>query len=127
MTTYQHTQIGKGIVFLLIALALVNSYWAIHMGAAHAAIVPATVAIVMLITIFLFWKLTVTVNREVFRASFGLGLIYKQVPVNEIEGCEPIRIRWWYGWGIHLTPRCSFAWDIVALERTFLPQIGCSW
>ena len=22
----------------------------------------------------------------------------------EIVGCEPIRIRWWYGWGIHLTP-----------------------
>ena len=22
----------------------------------------------------------------------------------EIVACEPIRIRWWYGWGIHLTP-----------------------
>jgi hypothetical protein len=22
----------------------------------------------------------------------------------EIVACEPICIRWWYGWGIHLTP-----------------------
>jgi hypothetical protein len=26
------------------------------------------------------------------------------VRLAEIVGCEPIRIRWWYGWGIHLTP-----------------------
>ena len=24
--------------------------------------------------------------------------------VAEIVACKPIRIRWWYGWGIHLTP-----------------------
>ena len=37
-------------------------------------------------------------------ASFGPGIIRKRVRLSEIVGCEPIRIRWWYGWGIHLTP-----------------------
>ena len=37
-------------------------------------------------------------------ASFGIGIIRKRVRLAEIAGCEPIRIRWWYGWGIHLTP-----------------------
>src|SRR5256886_7235989 len=32
------------------------------------------------------------------------SVIRKRVPMAEIAGCEPIRIRWWYGWGIHLTP-----------------------
>jgi hypothetical protein len=26
------------------------------------------------------------------------------VRIAEIASCEPIRIKWWYGWGIHLTP-----------------------
>ena len=28
----------------------------------------------------------------------------KRVPLAEIAVCELIRIRWWYGWGIRLTP-----------------------
>ena len=32
------------------------------------------------------------------------ALFTKRVRLAEIVGCEPIRIRWWYGWGIHLTP-----------------------
>ena len=36
--------------------------------------------------------------------SWQMGLICKKVPLAEIAECEPIRIRWWYGWGIHLTP-----------------------
>jgi hypothetical protein len=38
------------------------------------------------------------------QACFGVGLICKKVLLSEIVGCESIRIRWWYGWGIHLTP-----------------------
>jgi len=37
-------------------------------------------------------------------ASFGPGIIRKRVRLVEIVGCEPIRIRLWCGWGIHLTP-----------------------
>ena len=40
-------------------------------------------------------------------ASFGLGIIRKRVPVAEIVACEPIRIKWWYSWGIHLT---AYGW-----------------
>jgi hypothetical protein len=52
----------------------------------------------------LFYKLKITIERETLCASFGLGIIRKRVPMAEIAGCELIRIRWWYGWGIHLTP-----------------------
>jgi hypothetical protein len=31
-------------------------------------------------------------------------MIRKRVSVAKIVACEQIRIRWWYGWGIHLTP-----------------------
>jgi hypothetical protein len=59
---------------------------------------------VLLVILALFYKLTVRINNAILCASFGIGLIRKRVPTAEIAACEPIRIRWWYGWGIHLTP-----------------------
>jgi hypothetical protein len=59
---------------------------------------------VLLITLPLFYKLTIAINEETLCASFGIGIIRKRVSVAEIVASEPIRIRWWYGWGIHLTP-----------------------
>jgi hypothetical protein len=62
------------------------------------------VSVVLLITLALFYKLTITIKEETLCASFGIGIIRKRVSVAEIAACGPIRIRWWYGWGIHLTP-----------------------
>jgi len=62
------------------------------------------VSVVLLITLALFYKLTITINQENLCASFGIGVIRKRVSVAEIAACESIRVRWWYGWGIHLTP-----------------------
>ena len=45
-----------------------------------------------------------------------LGVIRKRVRLAEIVGCEPIRIRWWYGWGIHLTP-CGWLYNVSGLRR----------
>jgi hypothetical protein len=66
--------------------------------------ISVIVSILLLITIAGFYKLTIMIDTEVLRWSFGIGVISKKVPIAEIAACEPIRIRWWYGWGIHLTP-----------------------
>jgi hypothetical protein len=52
----------------------------------------------------IFCKLTITLDSENLRACFGTRLICNRVRLAEIAACELIRIRWWYGWGIHLTP-----------------------
>lgn len=101
MTTYQHTQVGKshlyliiGSVFLLCAVAI---KYPVVLG------VLAIVALVTVVTGLLFRKLTVTVNEKVFRAAFGPGLVCKEVPISDVERCDPMRVRWWHGIGIHLT------------------------
>jgi hypothetical protein len=66
---------------------------------------PIIVPIILLVCLVLFYKLRITIEDETLCASFGPGIIRKKVRLAEIVGCEPIRIRWWYGWGIHLTPR----------------------
>jgi hypothetical protein len=76
-------------------------------------------SILLLITIVAFYKLTITIDDEALYASFGVGLVRKEVALVEIAACEPIRIRWWYGWGIHLTPYGWLynvaGWDAVAI------------
>jgi hypothetical protein len=62
------------------------------------------VSLILLICLILFYKLRITIEDDTLCASFGPAIIRKKVRIAEIVGCEPIRIRWWYGWGIHLTP-----------------------
>ncbi|HEX4707349.1 MAG TPA: hypothetical protein VH229_06415 [Candidatus Udaeobacter sp.] len=59
---------------------------------------------ILVIALVLFYKLRISIDGETLCASFGIGIIRKKVRLAEIGGCDPIRIRWWYGWGIHLTP-----------------------
>ena len=99
MTRYEHTQIGHVMIWSLLAIILIASVGLIGL---HAP--PVIVPIILLVCLALFYKLTVTIEDETLCASFGPGIIRKRVRLAEIVGCEPIRIRWWYGWGIHLTP-----------------------
>ena len=102
MTRYEHTQIGHVIIWSLLAIILIASGGligsSVHRELAsgrfdHPAGLPRPVL------------QTQDYNRgETLCASFGIGVIRKRVRLAEIVGCEPIRIRWWYGWGIHLTP-----------------------
>jgi hypothetical protein len=103
VTRYEHTQIGHVIICSLLAIILIVSGFA---GLSHREI-PLVVSIILLVCLVLFYKLRITIEDETLCASFGPGIIRKRVRLAEIVGCEPIRIRWWYGWGIHLTP---FGW-----------------
>jgi len=66
--------------------------------------ISVVISLLLLVTIPLFCRLRIEIDDQTLLASFGIGLIKKKVPLAQIIACEPIRIRWWYGWGIHLTP-----------------------
>ena len=102
MTRYEHTQIGHVIIWSLVAVILIANgglmeswlitgrHWSFRSSCWFASFFSTNSGL-----------------RSTLRlccASFGLGVIRKKVRLAEIVGCEPIRIRWWYGWGIHLTP-----------------------
>jgi len=102
---YEHSQIGY---LTVCALFLVAVFVAITGTVAPSnrgvLMMNATVELILLICAIVFSKLTINVDAETLRAYWAMGLICKKVPLAEIAECEPIRIRWWYGWGIHLTP-----------------------
>jgi len=96
MAVYEHTQSGSAMIALL-----------------------AFIVVALIATGIIFSRLTITIEDGFLRASFGPGLTVKNVPLSEIASCQPIRIRWWYGWGIHLT-RYGWlynvaGWDAVAI------------
>jgi hypothetical protein len=76
---------------------------------------PLAVSIMLLVCLILFYRLNVTIDDEMLCASFGPGIIRKRVPLADIVSCEPIRIRWWYGWGIHVTP-CGWLYNVSGFD-----------
>lgn len=114
MTRYEHTQVGHVVIWTLVAAAVLVALQAtVKLGPHREPLL--IVSVVLLIALALFYKLTITIDNVTLRASLGIGLIRKRVRIAEIVGCESIRIRWWYGWGIHLTPY-GWLYNVSGLE-----------
>ena len=116
MTTYRHTQFGYTIIYPMTAIALAAG---IILARAINPWVGGIVALIVLITIAIFYKLTIVIDDTCVRAIFGPGFTFRKITLADIGACEPIQIRWWYGWGIHLTPYGWLynvsGWDAVAI------------
>jgi hypothetical protein len=116
MTTYRHSQIGFTLIFGLITTAFVAG---VAITSAMSILFGTIVAGIVLITTGVFSKLTIAVDDVNVRAIFGPGFTFRKIRLADISACEPIRIRWWYGWGIHLTPYGWLynvsGWDAVAI------------
>jgi hypothetical protein len=113
VTRYEHTQIGHVIIWSLLTIILIASGGLI--GSSSHRGPPVVVSMILLLCLLLFYKLRITIEGETLCASFGIGVIRKRVGLEEIVGCEPIRIRWWYGWGIHLTP-CGWLFNVSGFD-----------
>ena len=102
---YEHTQIGYLIIFVLFAATVFVAITGIAAPSDRGVLMmDGIIESILLICAIIFSKLTIKVDKETLQACFGIGLIRKKVLLPEIVEWEPIRIRWWYGWGIHLTP-----------------------
>ena len=89
------------------------------MTSATNRVLGTIVALIVLVTTVIFSKLTINIDDVYVRAIFGPGLTFRKIRLADIATCEPIRIRWWYGWGIHRTPYGWLynvsGWDAVAI------------
>jgi len=100
---YEHTQFGHVIIWSLLPfIVLVGS--GAFVGSLYHRQPPLVVLIILVAALLLFYKLTIKIEDETLCASLGIGIIRKRIRLADIAGREAIRIRWWYGWGIHLTP-----------------------
>jgi len=102
---YEQTHVGYLTICVLFGAAMFVAVTGIVTPTDRAGLlISAIIEVILLICAIVFTKLTIKIDGETLQACFTTRLICKKVPMAEIAACEPIRIRWWYGWGIHLRP-----------------------
>ena len=104
--SYHHTQPGtlNRVIFGVIIAADLAALAVFGPDEPESVWVMLALGAVMLLALALFHSLTVEILRGELRIRFGVGLIRKRFAIAEIVEVHPIRTRWWYGWGIRLTP-----------------------
>ena len=100
MKRYEHTQVGYLIIVVMAAVMVLIGIILAITGINWIAI---GILVVIAVALVLFSSLTVTIWEEELEVKFGPGSIRKRFKLNEIESCQPIRVPWYYGWGIRLT------------------------
>jgi len=102
---YQHTQIGYITISAGLGAAIFVAITpVVTPNDRISLLITAIIEVILLACAIVFSTLTIKIDGETLRACFTIGIVCKEVPLTEISGCEPIRIDWWHGWGIHLTP-----------------------
>lgn len=100
---YRHTQYGWVIVLICAALLLLCAAGLLPTQAPRGVICLLS-TMLFLTVIALLGSLTVEVDNVSIRLRFGLGLLRKSFPLDEVAGCEPVRNAWWWLWGIRRFP-----------------------
>ena len=70
--------------------------------------------------LLLFHNLTVFTDENSLRLKFGIGLIGKRIPFDQIESCQPAKNSWWWGWGIRRIPGGGWLYNISGLDAVEL-------
>ena len=113
---YHHTQTGAALRWGLILPAI----GLLAIGFAARRAVPfVPLAALLAATGWAFSSLTVEVTPTRLTWFFGPGLLRKSIEREAIIGATPVRNPWWYGWGIHLTPR-GWLYNVGGLDAVEL-------
>jgi hypothetical protein len=80
-----------------------------------ASIIVIATTVVIALSLLLFYSLTTEVSSDAFSFRFGVGIIRRTIPIGEIEDCRTVSNPWYFGWGIHLTPR-GWLYNVSGLE-----------
>ena len=99
---YEHTQVGYLIIVAITAAMIAIG---ILLATSGINVIAIAVLVVLAVALVLFPSLTVIIWEEELIVQFGPGAIRKRFRLNEIQSCQAIKIPWYYGWGIRLTPR----------------------
>ena len=98
---YEHTQIGYLIIAVMAAVMVLIGVVLVNTGINWITI---GVLVVITVALVLFSSLTVVISEEELVVRFGPGPIRKRLKLNEIQSCQAVKVPWYYGWGIRLTP-----------------------
>jgi len=104
---YEKSQLGWVVIvlFALVIVFLCLAY-ALQWGDNPLPFIPFLgLSSVLVLLGFMLYKLTVEVTGSTLRLTYGFGLINLNFEIDELEETEIIRVPWYYGIGIRITPK----------------------
>ena len=87
-------------MWMILLVAVIGASAAVLAAGVGVAMILAFTIVLLLVVGWLFGSLTVAIAGGAINWWFGPGFWKKGVTIYEIEACEPVRNRWWWGWGI---------------------------
>lgn len=106
MYDYEHTQPGTLMRIMLIAAALIWAGIGITMwatGKTTGAFITSLIVLpILAFVLALFHALTVRVSVNAIQLAFGIGLVQKNFPLENVESVASVRNSWVSGWGIRM-------------------------
>lgn len=118
---YSKTQFGTVIVSLTLIclIGVIVLFDTIKNSDPAGEIAAISAMIVLVIATLLFYRLKVEVNASEIRLTFGVGIIKKRISLKEIQSVTSVKNKFWYGWGIRLTPH-GWLWNIAGYDAVEL-------
>ena len=115
--SYAHTQTGFLPILFGIIICLMGVL--VFFVSQEIQVILLITNAVLIITVLLFYSLTVSVDNRYVIASFGVGLIKKKFLLKDIISIKQVRNKWWYGWGIRITPH-GWLYNVSGLDAVEL-------
>ena len=114
---YQHTQTGVLTRRLLRAISIITagSGLIVALRSTLRSIPLLASSAIVFVCATLFDSLTVRVSHDLVEISFGIGIIRKQFDVGNIRRASVVKNKWYYGWGIRLTPH-GWLYNVSGLD-----------
>jgi hypothetical protein len=105
-SVYRHTQTSNLHLFLILpAAAGLGALFAVQNSAHPAPPLMFAPFAALLLVVYLFSSLTIEITQDELIWFFGPGVWRKRMALADIASATPARNKWWWGWGIRLTPR----------------------
>ncbi len=107
---YSHKQFGHVTFYSLVAVMIYIigvCFYAYEKGELVGSMIWfLALFIFIFVLIFLsFYSMTISVESGELFLRLGIGIIKKKWNLDEIASATQVKNKWWYGWGIHYTPR----------------------
>lgn len=106
MKEYKEFQLGWLVVIIIFFMEIFFTY--LYMNELGDR--PLTTKVFFIVSgmnaviLLLFYGMTVTVDDEKVKISFGVGMISKTIKIASIKSIDLVKNPWYFGWGIRLIP-----------------------
>lgn len=84
-------------------------------GDTMAVVIGVGASLLVIAIVANFSRLRVTVSEEAVDLAFGLGWPSKRITITDVTGVEPVRNKWFWGWGVRRAPS-GWMWNVWGLD-----------